>query len=209
MRSTEKALLLREAKKIVTALGQTLAPLVEVVLNDLTQPDNAIIAIENNLSGRNIGDPATELGLARISDPDYPEVLLNYSNSLPDGRPVKSTSIGIKNSHDEYVAAICLNVDISMLKSTAGVLNQFVQTIQSEVKESLISPSLRAIETHLERFAIAYNTTPQALNSAQRREAIQLLSKTGLMDLKHAHAVAANVLGVARSTIYTYLPKKD
>ena len=209
MRSTENVLLLREAKKIVTALGQTLAPLVEVVLNDLTQPDNAIIAIENNLSGRNIGDPVTELGLARISDPDYPEVLLNYANSLPDGRPVKSTSIGLKNSNDVYVAAICLNVDISMLTSTAGVLNQFVQTVQSDVQESLISPSLRAIETHLETFAVGYNTTPQALSSAQRREVIQLLSITGLMDLKHAHAVAANVLGVARSTIYTYLPKKD
>jgi len=209
MSLTEKELFLRECTKVVNALGQTLAPLVEVVLNDLTQPDNAIIAIENNLSGRKIGDPVTELGLARISNPDYPEVLLNYSNSLPDGRPVKSTSIGLKNDQGEYIAAICLNVDVSMLTSTAGILNQFVQTSQSNVQESLSSPSLAAIETKIKKFAIGYNTTPHALSPVQRRELVKLLSEEGLMDLRHAHAMVADILGVARSTIYTYLPSKD
>lgn len=35
----ENRLLLREGRKIVEALGKTLAPLVEVVLHDLTDPD--------------------------------------------------------------------------------------------------------------------------------------------------------------------------
>ena len=116
----ENALLLREGRKIVEALGQTFAPLVEVVLHDLTDPDNAVVAIANNLSGRQPGDAVTEMGLARIADPAFPEVIANYANRFPDGRPAKSTSIGLKNSRGEYVGAICLNMDISMLAAAAA-----------------------------------------------------------------------------------------
>ena len=209
MKIAEKDVLLRECGKIVSALGQTLAPLVEVVLHDLTQPDHSIIAIANNLSGRGVGEPVTEIGLARIADPNYPETLLNYPNSFPDGRPVKSTSIGLKNSQGEYVAAICLNVDVSILTGAAGILNQFSQISESVVQETLSSPRLKSIDNLLKEFAIGYNTTPHALSASQRREAVQLLSEKGLMDLKHAHAVVADILGVARSTIYSYLPKKE
>lgn len=107
--------LLKEAEKIAVALGRMFPGLCEVVLHDLRDPEHAIRAIENNLSGRQIGDPATELGLARISDPDYPGVVQNYPNRFPDGRPAKSTSIGIKNAAGEYVAALCLNLDVSVL----------------------------------------------------------------------------------------------
>ena len=69
----ENELLLREAKKIASALGKMFAPSCEVVLHDLTHPEHAIIAIECPLSGRKIGDPATEMGLARIQDKAFPD----------------------------------------------------------------------------------------------------------------------------------------
>ncbi|MBN3814997.1 PAS domain-containing protein, partial [Paraburkholderia sp. Ac-20347] len=124
----ENALLLREGRKIVEALGQTLAPLVEVVLHDLTTPEQSVVAISNNLSGRQVGDAATEMGLARLSDPGFPEVVANYPNRFPDGRPVKSTSIGLKNSAGEYVAAVCLNMDVSLLGAVTAGLGQLMQT---------------------------------------------------------------------------------
>lgn len=114
MKTTSNKHLLAELKNIAEGLGKTFAPFCEVVLHDLTHPKNAILAIENNLSGRRIGQPATELGLARIQDPDYPAVISNYANQFADGRKVKSTSIGIRNEAGDYVAAICLNVDLTL-----------------------------------------------------------------------------------------------
>ena len=93
----ENELLLRESRKIVEALGKMFAPCCEVVLHDLRKPENSIIAIENPLSGRKIGQAVTEMGLARAKDPLFPDIVQNYSNVFPDGRPVKSTSIGIRN----------------------------------------------------------------------------------------------------------------
>lgn len=204
----ENALLLRESRKIVEALGRTFAPLVEVVLHDLTDPDHAIVAIANNLSGREPGDAVTEMGLARIADPAFPEVIANYANRFPDGRPAKSTSIGLKNGRGEYVAAICLNMDISMLAAAAASVQQLVSVpnhAPTPVRETLTTRRLDDIVPLITDFAAQRNTTPQGLTLAQRREAIRLVEARGLLDLRHAHAEVARALGVARSTVYTYL----
>jgi len=113
--NAEDELLLAEAEKIAHAVGRMLPGLCEVVLHDLRDPEHAVRAIEGSLSGRSVGDPATELGLARIADPGCPDVLQNYPGHFPDGRPAKSTSIGIKNREGRYIAALCLNLDVSLL----------------------------------------------------------------------------------------------
>lgn len=211
MTITENELLLREGKKIVDALGRTLAPMVEVVLHDLTRPDSSIVAISNSLSGREVGDPTTKIGMARITNPDFPDVLQNYANQFPDGRPAKSTSIGLRNSAGEYVAALCLNVDVSMLASLSASLAQLARTESdaTPIHESLAAPRLEELRAALERFAAGLNKTPHTLTPAQRRDAVQQLANAGLMDLKNAQAVVAAMLGVARPTVYSYLPQKD
>jgi predicted transcriptional regulator YheO len=209
MTSPDSQLLLRESKKIVDALGEMLAPLVEIVLHDLTRPEHSIIAIANNLSGRQVGDPTTEIGMARIGDNSFPEVLQNYPNKFPDGRPAKSTSIGIKDSQGNYIAALCLNMDVSMLTAAAANVLQLVQTQSSpiEIKESLASRHVKEVRSSLEQFAVARNTTPRALTREQRQQALSDLAEKGLLNLKNALSEVATVLGVARSTVYTYLPE--
>jgi predicted transcriptional regulator YheO len=205
----ENALLLREGRKIVEALGQTLAPLVEVVLHDLTTPEQSVVAISNNLSGRQVGDAATEMGLARLSDPGFPEVVANYPNRFPDGRPVKSTSIGLKNSAGEYVAAVCLNMDVSLLGAVTAGLGQLMQTgAAAPLPESLAPRSGDGVRAALERYAAARNTTPIGMTLAQRRDAVRELAESGHLNLRHALAEVARTLGVARSTVYTYLPSE-
>ncbi|RSZ60958.1 transcriptional regulator [Massilia atriviolacea] len=211
MTITENELLLREGKKIVEALGRTLAPMVEVVLHDLTRPASSIVAISNSLSGREVGDPTTEIGMARITDPGFPDILQNYPNQFPDGRPAKSTSIGLRNSAGEYVAALCMNVDISMLTSVAASLSQLAQTQPADmpIRETLAAPRLDELRAALDAFAGRLNKTPHTLTPAQRRDAVHQLANAGLMDLKNAQAVVASMLGVARPTVYSYLPQKD
>ncbi|WP_322091523.1 helix-turn-helix transcriptional regulator [Paraburkholderia bannensis] len=212
-RQHENQLLLREGRKIVEALGQTLAPLVEVLLHDLTTPDQSVVAIANNLSGRQIGDAATEMGLARIADPGFPDVVANYPNRFPDGRPVKSTSIGLKNSAGECVAAICLNMDVSLLGAVTAGLGQLMQTGAAAPVAETLAPhtsgeARETIRAALERFAAARNTTPIGMTLAQRRDAVRELAESGHLNLRHALAEVARTLGVARPTVYSYLPSE-
>lgn len=155
--------LVREAEKIAVALGRMFPGLCEVVLHDLRDPQHAIRVIENNLSGREVGDSATELGLARIADPDYPGVLQNYPNRFPDGRPVKSTSIGIKNGAGRYVAALCLNLDVSVLSPVTLALSQLVATDAdhpTQPPETLRDRNARELRRAVEALSVERAATP-------------------------------------------------
>jgi predicted transcriptional regulator YheO len=198
-----KLLLLRELQTIAQGIGKTFAPFCEVVVHDLGDPKNAIFAIENNLSGRRVGQPVTELGVARIGDPDYPAVITNYANQFADGRKVKSTSIGIKDESGEYVAALCLNVDLTLFQGFQAALAQFTRIESSAVSETLDTSHAGRICERVDEFAAARATTARALKPADRRQLVQELKKAGFLDIRRGMEIAAAHMGVSRATVYS------
>ncbi|KVL73080.1 transcriptional regulator [Burkholderia ubonensis] len=198
----EQQVILEQVKQIAAGLGETLAPFTEVVVHDLRSPKHAILAIHNNLSGREVGDPATELGLARIADDSYPQVLANYANRFSDGRQAKSTSIGIKDSEGHYFAALCLNVDVTLFRSIATLLEQFSVPSGEVVKESLDPSTADSLRERIDRFAVSLATTPQALRTDQRRALMLALKEEGYLDLRRSMETIAQHLGVSRATVY-------
>jgi len=205
--SAEDAHLLHEAEKIATAVGRMFAGLCEVVLHDLTRPEHAIRAIENNLSGRAIGDSVTELGIARIRDPEYPSVIQNYPNKFPDGRPAKSTSIGIKNSQGRYVAALCLNLDISIFATVTRNLTSLIGTepFAEGPAENLRNRTVDEIRDAIDEFAAEHHQTPRGLDAATKRTLVKSLQERGFLERKKAVQVITEHLGVSRATVYNYL----
>jgi len=174
-----------------------------VVLHDLTEPEHAILAIHNNLSGRSVGEPATELGLARAADPDFDQVIANYPNTFPDGRLAKSTSVGIKDSDGRYVAALCLNVDLTVFRSLNTMLTQFgsVDTAAA-VNDTLQPTGADAIRLRIDDFAARHGTTPRALKADERRALMRELKDSGLSDVRRAMDIVAAYLNVSRATVY-------
>ncbi|AZG16662.1 MULTISPECIES: helix-turn-helix transcriptional regulator [Cupriavidus] len=203
-RTPEQRLLLEQVKQIADGLGQTLAPFCEVVLHDLLEPGQSILAIHNNLSGRAVGDPTTELGEARITDPGYPQILANYPNQFADGRQAKSTSIGIKDSTGRYVAALCMNVDLTLFRSLQMAMGQFVQTTAEGPEETLDPASTEALRARIDAFAARLATTPRALKIEDRRALLAELKAGGLLEVRRAMETIAAHLGVSRATVYTY-----
>jgi predicted transcriptional regulator YheO len=202
---SEHDLILREAAKIAEALAETFAPICEVVVHDLTNPSHAIVKIENNISGRSVGDPATELGLTRIAKPDFPDKLVNYANKLSDGRVIKSTSIGLRDGDDRYVAAICLNVDVSYLNGMADYIRTLTAIKDVEgVSERIQAPRSEDITKFIRDYALARNKDPKSLNTAEKRDLMAGLQEKGLMSLKGSIDEVSKVLGTSRSSIYYY-----
>ncbi|WP_374580602.1 transcriptional regulator [Pseudoduganella sp.] len=206
IRTPDQQHLLEQMKHVADGLGRTLAPFTEVVLHDLLDPSHAVLAIHNNLSGREVGDPATELGLARIADPAFPQVLANYANTFPDGRPAKSTSIGIKDRNQQYIAALCLNVDLNLFRSLQAMLGQFSNVDPTAAVLESLAPAAGAdaIRAHIEQFAARLSTTPRALKAEDRRALMRELGDAGLLDTRRAMETIAAHLGVSRATAYNY-----
>lgn len=206
---SDRAWLMREMSKIATALGETFSPFCEVVLHDLTDPEHAIIQIENNLSGRLVGDAATELGLARMSDSTLPDVIANYANAFEDGRPVKSTSIGIKDKSGNFVAALCLNIDVSYLQSISAYLNELIKVkdTPAPVSEVLAHRTSSDVSTKIVAFAASRNRDPRSLTTDEKREILHQLAAEGELERRGAAEKIAGILGVTRSNVYYYLRK--
>jgi predicted transcriptional regulator YheO len=199
----DREILFDQLKQIAQGLGETFAPFCEVVLHDLTDPKNAIVAIHNNLSGRKIGQPATELGLARIADPNYAQVISNYANKFADGRQAKSTSVGIKDASGEYVAALCLNVDLTLFQGLQSAIGQFVSIdAQNGPRESLNPASADAIRARIDQFAARRATTPRALRAEDRRTLLRELKDAGCMEVRRSSEIIAAHLGISRATVY-------
>jgi len=209
-KTAEQQLLLDQLKNVAEGLGQTLAPFCEVVVHDLLDPAHAIAAIHNNLSSRDIGGPATELGLARIADAAYPAVVANYANSFADGRQAKSTSIGIKDSSGQYIAALCINVDLTMFHGLQSVFAQFSRTDAGHgangggPQESLDPVGADGIRRRIDEYAARLSSTPRALKADERRALIVELREAGCLDVRRAMEIIAQHLGISRATVYSY-----
>jgi predicted transcriptional regulator YheO len=202
-KTSEHQNLLAQMRQVADGLGKTLAPFCEVVLHDLTQPEHAILAIHNNLSGREVGAPATELGLARVADPAFEQVIANYPNTFPDGRLAKSTSIGIKDSEGKYVAALCLNVDLTVFRSLNTMLTQFGSVDAAvAVNETMAPAGADAIRQRIDQFAARLGSTPRALKADERKALMRELKDCGLSDVRRAMDIVAAYLNVSRATVY-------
>ncbi|MTC33313.1 transcriptional regulator [Providencia alcalifaciens] len=200
--------LLAQIEAIAQGLSETFAPFCEVVVHDLKKPEHSIISIHNNLSGRKEGEATTELGLARIESADFPNIITNYANQFPDGRPAKSTSIGIKDETGQYVAALCLNLDMTQFRNMQSMLSQFTEVGCSPVKEHLEPNGSEAIRARIDQYAASIAATPRTLKADDRVALIELLRKEGLLDIKKSMDTIAQHLGVSRASVYLYA-KKD
>lgn len=201
--------LLRQLDNIAKGVSATLSPFCEVVVHDLTHPDHAILAIHNNLSGRAVGQPATEMGLARIASAEFPQIVANYANQFADGRPVKSTSIGIKDANGEYVAALCLNVDMTLFRGMQSALSQFTAVASAPLVEHLEPAGLEAIRRYIDRYAATRATTARALSVDDRKVLIQALGQEGLLEVRKSMDTVAQHLGISRATAYLYARQKN
>jgi len=197
-----QAALIEQVKQIADGLAKTFAPFCEVVVHDLRNPEHAVLAIYNNLSGRSASDPATELGLARIEDNAFPQIVANYTNQFADGRPAKSTSIGIKDGEGRYVAALCLNVDLTLFRSVSSALERFTSTDASPVHETLDPANADMLRKRIEQYAARLASSPQLLKADERRALMRELKAGGFLEMRRAMEIAASCLGISRATAY-------
>lgn len=196
--------LIDNLRLVARAVAQTFAPFCEVVVHDLRDPDSSLVAIENPLSRRAVGDPPTELGLARIADPTYPDLVANYPNRFSDGRRVKSTSIGFRNQDGTYIAVLGMNIDLSLFEGLGAMLEQFGRMDQANGSGENLDPANSAtLRTRVAAFAAARATTPRALTTEQRRELVRDLRDAGYLEVRRAVETVAEAVGVSRATIYS------
>jgi len=124
---------LENYKRIVRLIGDSFPDSgMEILLHNLTNPAKALYHIKNNVTGRNIEAPATnlvhDLKMRGMQNQDK----LNYELNI-GSRKFKCTTIPIYGDRYGLVGAICINVDYNYIndevRNSQEKLDAFLNTI--------------------------------------------------------------------------------
>lgn len=134
----------------MNGIGQTFSGTpIEIVLHDTRNPLISIVAVQNPISGRRLGDPNTNFGIQLIrnysqSDRGSGQSFVSYGLTLKDGRQVKSTTIPLFNNVYGLIGFICLNIDISKMDGNDPVaIGRFIEAFRSVTENEAISEMIQ------------------------------------------------------------------
>ncbi|GAA1749251.1 helix-turn-helix transcriptional regulator [Nonomuraea bangladeshensis] len=197
---------------VVPALALALRPRTEVVLHDLTKLPNSIVAIGNPLTGRDVGGPATDLGL-RILSAGWSEHLIGYRTETEEGLTMRSSSVFFKAPSGRSVVCLCINTDIAELERAQEVLAALTATTSTDpttdggqdIRETF-PVSVDDLVEGILRDAIGAIGVPVALMKKTHKMAVvRELNRRGFFTIRESVDLAAQRLDVSRFTIYNYL----
>lgn len=194
------------------AIAAAVGPHCEVVLHNLTSGDldHSVYAIVNgHVSGRTVGGPSTNLGAAVLKDAQADHNAFGYRGRTSDGRELMSSSVYYRDHDGRIIAALCINVDLSPLRTALDVIAALVPESFEEIADTpqeLVSPDIASVLDEMIDEAIATIGKPTAvMGKPDRIEVLRLLESRGAFHIKRAADRVSTRLGVSRVTIYGYL----
>jgi len=204
---------LENLKPIVYAIAETIGRNCEVLLHDLSDPEHSIIAIANgHITGRQEGDSITDLALKYIrKGPKEGDRLVNYATKSPDGRPLKSTTVFIRDEDGEIIGLLCINLDISQASVAKAFLEDLTQVTNLEHPNEESSPETFAsdisqlLRAAIDRAIEDIGKPPSFMGREDKLRVVGSLDEKGIFLIKGAVDEVAEALGVSRYSIYNYL----
>lgn len=196
------------------AIAQTFGRHCEVVLHDFRDPEHAIVAIEGNVTQRQVGSSISPAVLALMAQGDAAQDRFNTVSRTAGGRVVRSTTIALRDEHGHVFGAMCLNVDVTDYRMLAGVLSELIgEPISEEAKPRPGTFSTapfpddagEMIRAVLAEEAARLGHPAERLSRAERLELFRALEARGLFHLQRGVVLVAEHLGISRATAYKYL----
>ena len=214
--------LLQSYIPLVNFLGQAIGPNCEVVLHDLANPDNSIIAIANgHISGRKVGGPTTDLVLKTLKESagDHKNFITNYNAKVQNNKICRSSSFFIRDETSKIIGVLCVNVDISDFVETRKLLDniigcdvqpdtaEYTTADVVEVFENIHSSIDDVLTALIDNVLKKYDITPDRMSVDEKLAVVKQLNDNGLFLLKGGLSELAKRMQISEPTIYRYLNK--
>lgn len=204
MQTAQFIALWKQYEPLIQAIVELFHPFVEAAVHDLEQ--GKLVAIYHNISQRKVGDPSP-LKELKVDTKDFPAYFTPYYKQNWDGRPLKCTSITMRNKTGDPVGLICLNIDTSFFQDGYNLLENFLKTkseaenpieiFGSQCEEQAIS----VIQQYLDEKHLSLNH----LNRDQKKDLVQQLYRKGIFNFKNAAPFIAKKLNTSRASVYNYI----
>jgi predicted transcriptional regulator YheO len=195
-------------------LGKMFPNILEVIVHNFSDLDHSVIFIINgHISGRKVGDGASELGLRRLLESeDIPDVLINYTNVNQRGNKLKSSSIAIRDPDGKMIGAFCLNFDVTFFEHFHKFLQPLIcsESLSLVGTEELVSPPpiKEEVSQIIQDYLLQHNLMFANLSYGDKEAIVVHLDGKGCFKQRGAMLAVANALKITRQSIYKYLKRK-
>jgi len=201
-----RAWLLQALRPVARGIARTFGDLCEVVIHDFSDPERSIIGIEGNVTKRNIGGSVTEIGLAALRGGDSQEDLIGYVRNTKDGKTLRSSTIMLRDPSGHVIGCLCINLDITEVVAFRKALTQLVPEIAVPPVAVRFTDEIEEVLGRIVEEALAENLkAPSAMSRDERLALIAALDRRGAFQIQRGVPTIAQLLGVSRTTVYTYL----
>lgn len=198
---------------LVPFLGEVLGPGCEIIIHDVTDPEHSLVAICNGVSGRELGNPITDLArdLIQRSAHTHADYLANYTGRSKTGQFLSSTYY-IKNE-GRLIGLLCINKDMSAMQalnsSFRSILDQFNLSapLESEYSETLDNPIVEMLHNRIADIVSQDGISPNRMSLKEKVRIVHRMNEEGILMMKGAVPEIAAQLGVSVPTVYRYLNK--
>ena len=172
----------------------------------------SLIYIVGNVTKREPGAPITDMALKALSK-EGREIKnrYDYKTITNDGRELKSTTIFIRNSEGDPIAAFCINFDSTDYLNIIRSLEVFTKTGDSkqsnEFSETFALSINDTIDALFEQAVSEIGKQPPTMSTNEKMRVVKTLEREGTFKIKGAVNEVALKLGVSNYTVYNYLKK--
>jgi len=167
----------------------------EVVIHDLSIPQNSVIyAVNNHVTGRQVGQSFDHLIKQVLLSKQFKgDMTANYKTVTEDGRAVKSSTALIRDASGEVIGALCVNYDLSAMGPMKDFLNDFLP----------VDNVVEIVDDLIEK--IISQTDIATLKKKEKIRLIEFMESKGIFLIKGAMDKVADRLGISKVTVYSYL----
>lgn len=222
--------LLQHYIRLVDFLGVALGPDYEVVLHDVTDSNNSIVAIANGyISNREIGAPLSNKALQLIADGAFrhSDSVLQYYEAADNGKLLRTNTFFIKSADDKLLGLLCINFDDSRYAEISTRIlklchpDQFINehvipNMYSSIwpkdagnshKDEYASTVDAVIDSIIGRILSEFYVPIDRLTQDEKMTVLDKLNQQGLFRIKGSVSHVAKALCSSEASIYRYLSK--
>ncbi|MBP2654019.1 MAG: YheO-like domain protein [Firmicutes bacterium] len=210
---------------LVDFIADIIGPHCEVLLHDIVDIQNSVIAIRNGyISGRQIGCPLTDLGLEILGNKVYlkQNAVVNYLSRTESGEKLKSSTYFIKDENNTLIGMLCVNILITADNHIVkGVTDRVISALFTEnlplnpvaneeekIAESLNTSIENVVVSAIEKVIDEYDVPVERMTIDEKISIVRRLNTKGIFKIKGAITKVAGSLQTSESTIYRYLSAK-
>lgn len=181
----------------------------EVVLHDFTKDfSKTIVDIRNgNITGRQVGDCGSNLGLEVIRGTVKDGDRYNYITHTPNGKILRSSTMYLHDDSGKVIGSLCVNLDITKTLAFEDFLHKYNDfTFDKESKNEVFAADVKSLLEHLIKEAQGrINKEVKDMDRKDKIEFLRHLDCKGAFLITKSSERICEYLEISKFTLYNYL----